>query len=219
MAGPLHLKVFLSLPGDVAAERELARRLIKDELAYDPLLRGRVTFDVFSWDDPAAGVPLLATMTPQEAVNRIDRPADCDITIVTLWSRLGSPLRTDAFRKPDGEPYWSGTEWEYEDARAAGREVLVYQRTEKVLLDDEAADFEERREQRRRVRQFFDRFRNADGSFNAGFAAYEKPEELKRKLEQDLRALVDYRLRALAQASATEPGTKASPYDHLPASQ
>ena len=38
MAGPLHLKVFLSSPGDVAAERELARRLIKDELPYDPLL-------------------------------------------------------------------------------------------------------------------------------------------------------------------------------------
>jgi hypothetical protein len=41
-------------PGDVAAERELARKLIKDELPYDPLLRGRVTFDVFSWDDSAA---------------------------------------------------------------------------------------------------------------------------------------------------------------------
>jgi hypothetical protein len=116
MAGPLHLKVFLSSPGDVAAERELARRLIKDELASDPLLRSKVTFDVFSWDDPAVGVLLLATMTPQEAVNRIDRPADCDITIVILWSKLGSPLRGDAFRKPSGEPYLSGTEWEYEDA-------------------------------------------------------------------------------------------------------
>ena len=38
MAGPLHLKVFLSSPGDVAAERELACWLIKDELPYDPLL-------------------------------------------------------------------------------------------------------------------------------------------------------------------------------------
>jgi hypothetical protein len=85
------------------------------------------TFDVLSWDDPAAGVPLLATMTPQEAVNQgLGRPADCDITIVILWSWLGSPLRGDAFRKPDGEPYWSGTEWEYEDARTAGRDVLVY---------------------------------------------------------------------------------------------
>src|SRR3954466_6006075 len=100
MADPLHLKIFLSSPGDVAAERELARRLIKDQLPYDPLLRGKVTFDVFSWDDPAAGVPLLANMTPQEAVNRADRPANCDITVVVLWSRLGGPLRTDIFHKP-----------------------------------------------------------------------------------------------------------------------
>ena len=129
MPGPLHLKIFLSSPGDVAEERELARHLIKDELPQDPLLRGRVTFDVFSWDDPAAGVPLLATMTPQEAVNRVECPADCDITIVILWSRLGSPLRSDVFRKPDGEPYRSGTEWEYEDARntpplGAGRFIV-----------------------------------------------------------------------------------------------
>ena len=54
MAGPLHLKIFLSSPGDVAKERELARRLLKDELPYDPFLRGKVTFDVLSWDDPAA---------------------------------------------------------------------------------------------------------------------------------------------------------------------
>ena len=92
-------------------------------------------------------------MTPQEAVNRgLGRPADCDITIVILWSRLGSPLRTDVFRKPDGEPYGSGTEWEYEDARAAGREVLVYRRTAKVSVDNKAPDLEERREQKRRVR-------------------------------------------------------------------
>ena len=94
MAGPLHLRIFLSSPGDVAAERELARRLIKDELPYNPLLRGRVTLDVLSWDDPAAGVPLLATVTPQEAVNQgLGRPADCDITVVILWARLGSQLR------------------------------------------------------------------------------------------------------------------------------
>jgi hypothetical protein len=56
MADPLYLKIFLSSPGGVTEERELARHLIKGELPQDPLLRGKVTFDVFSWDDPAAGV-------------------------------------------------------------------------------------------------------------------------------------------------------------------
>ena len=136
-------------------------------------------------------------MTPQEAVNQgLGRPADCDITLVILWSRIGTPLPTDKYRKPDGEPYWSGTEWEYEDARIAGREVLVYRRTEPVLLDDEAADFEERRKQKRRVREFFDRFCDTDGSFNAGTFGYATPADLKKRLEKDLKALVVRRLAA-----------------------
>ena len=53
MSSPIHLKVFLSSPSDVAAERQAIVRLIKDELPYDPLLRGRVTFDVSAWDDRA----------------------------------------------------------------------------------------------------------------------------------------------------------------------
>ena len=43
-----HIRIFLSSPGDVTEERELARRLIKDELPVDPFLRDRVTFDVVS---------------------------------------------------------------------------------------------------------------------------------------------------------------------------
>jgi hypothetical protein len=48
---PLHLGVFLASPGDVADERNLARRLLKDELPYHPFLRGRVTFDIVSLDE------------------------------------------------------------------------------------------------------------------------------------------------------------------------
>ena len=207
MAGPLHLKIFLSSPGDVAEERELARHLIKVELPYDPLLRGKVTFDVLSWDDPAAGVPLLATMTPQEAVNQgLGRPADCDITIVILWSRIGTPLPADKYRKPDGEPYGSGTEWEYEDARAAGRDVLIYRRTATISVDIKASDLEERREQMRRLEEFFARFRNADGSFNAASSSYVAPVDLKERLGNDLKALVARRLAALGTEIAPERG-------------
>ena len=57
---PQHLRVFLASPGDVADERALVRRLLKEELPYDPFLRGRVTFEVVSWDDPAAPTPMPA---------------------------------------------------------------------------------------------------------------------------------------------------------------
>ncbi len=35
---PQQIRVFLSSPGDVADERALARRLLKEELPSDPLL-------------------------------------------------------------------------------------------------------------------------------------------------------------------------------------
>ena len=93
MQNPQHLRVFLASPGDVSDERAMVRRLLKDELPYDPLLRGLVTFDVVSWDDPAAPTPMPARLSPQEAVIRFNvRPAKCDIVIVVLWSRLGTHL-------------------------------------------------------------------------------------------------------------------------------
>ena len=143
---PLVLRVFLSSPGDANQERELARKLLKDELPYRPILNGRVMFEAVSWDDPAAPAAMTANLTPQEAVNRFKRkPSDCDIVVVILWSRLGTHLDMRAFRKPSGEPYLSGTEWEFEDARNAPLrpdrpppEILVYRKTEipKIGLND-----------------------------------------------------------------------------------
>ena len=98
---PRHLRVFLASPGDVADERALVRRLLKDELPYDPLVSGRVTFEVVSWDDPAAPKAMLANMTPQEAVIRFGpKPSECNIVVVVLWFRLGTHLDVSAFRKP-----------------------------------------------------------------------------------------------------------------------
>jgi hypothetical protein len=67
-------RIFLSSPGDVTAERQIARDLLKNELPYDPLLKGRVHFEVVSWDDAVSPTPMLATMSPQEAVNRFGWP-------------------------------------------------------------------------------------------------------------------------------------------------
>src|SRR5687767_7153866 len=87
---PRHFHVFLSSPGDVAEERRLVEDVIQTRLAKDAFLRGRVTFDVISWDDPNAPTPMPANLSPQEAVVRFGRrPAHCEIVIVILWSRLG----------------------------------------------------------------------------------------------------------------------------------
>ncbi len=124
------LRVFLSSPGDVVEERDLTRK-VADELNSDPLLPDNIRFEVVGWDDPKTPVPLSATLTPQEAISRgLYRPSECDVVIVIIWSRMGTPLPNE-YRKPNGAPYMSATEWEYEDAYTASPrpEIWVFRRT------------------------------------------------------------------------------------------
>jgi hypothetical protein len=139
---PRHFLIFLSSPGDVSEERRLSRKLIKERLPVDPFLRDRATFDAVSWDDPDAGTPMLGTMTPQECVNRFGaKPSDCDIVVVVLWSRMGTPL-SDNYRKANCERLLSGTEWEYEDAINAdpAPDLLIYRRDETPRIDIDDPD-------------------------------------------------------------------------------
>lgn len=190
------LRIFISSPGDVADERNLARAMIKDELPYLLAFRGRVTFDVIAWDDPAAKVPLFAGETPQESVNRArPRPATCDIVMVIIWSRLGTPL-PESIRKANGDPYLSGTEWEYLDASTSPSKptVLIYRRTEEPKIGLRDPQRREKVEQFERVEQFFAQFRNPDGSLAGGVNEYDTPTDFKDLLRQHLEEVVWQRL-------------------------
>jgi hypothetical protein len=130
----LRIRVFLASPGDVSDERALALRVL-ERLPYDPFLRGRIAVDTVAWDKPGADTPMLATMTPQEAISQQrPKPSECDVVVVIFWSRMGTPLPPE-YVKPDGSAYLSGTEWEYLNALEASQQegrpkVLVYRRTE-----------------------------------------------------------------------------------------
>lgn len=78
-----------------------------------------------------------------------------------------------AEKKPDGTPYRSGTEWELEHALAVNRPVLIYRRSEKVLLDTDDPAFDAKREQKRHVDEFFARFKSSwRASCGAGYVRY-----------------------------------------------
>ena len=156
MSGPIHLKIFLSSPGDVADERAAIVRMIKDELPYDALLRNRVTFDVLAWDDRAQRVALLAGQSGQASVDRaLGLPADCDLTVVVVRTRLGTPP-DDRPAKPDGTPWRSGTEWELWNARNAGRDVLVCRGpTEREVDFRDPEQVQQQLDQARLANEFF----------------------------------------------------------------
>jgi hypothetical protein len=197
-AAPLYLHVFLASPGDVGEEREIARDVM-EKLPKDPLLRDKVAVDIVSWDGPG-GAAMEASMTPQEAIKQgLRRPAACDIAVVILWSRMGTVLPANWEVKADGSPYRSGTEWEYLDALQAAEKtgrpkVLVYRRTAvpNIAINDPERD--QKAKQWDTVQAFFAEFRNPDGSFKGAYNEYATPAQLRDKLADHLKALVQERL-------------------------
>jgi tetratricopeptide (TPR) repeat protein len=191
-----HIRVFISSPGDVREERYIARKVI-DRLRVDPLLRKTVDLEAISWDDPDVSTPMLASITPQEAVNRgLKKPSECEIVVVILWARMGTPL-PESYLKPDGSRYQSGTEWEYLDAVDAASTsssgqpfVAIYRRSEAPTLKLDAADSAERIQQWERVQAFFAAFTNSDGSINRGYNSYDTPDDFGKLLEMHLKVLI-----------------------------
>jgi hypothetical protein len=189
-------RIYISSPTDVDDERRLAQKVIEQELPKDPLLWCKIGCQAVSWGDPYHQAPMPATMTPQEAVNRSQgRPSECDVVIVILWARLGKLL--DGMTRPDGTPYLSGTEYEYEDAMNAKRRphILVYRRTtEPPIAWSEPEKRVQQLEQFNRVEAFFGRFHNPDGSAKGGYTEYGSPEEFGQRLRNDLKAFFNDRI-------------------------
>lgn len=173
----------------------MARSTIR-ELAKDAALRHQITSQVIAWEDPEARTPMLAIYSPQEAIDKgLPKPSECDIVVVIFWSKFGTPLDAKKFKKEDGSPYLSGTEWEYEDAIRAyhknGRPlVVVYRRMEvpEILLND--PERAEKIEQYDRVDKFFATFKNPDGSWRFGYNEYHTPAQFQANFEADIKALI-----------------------------
>ena len=182
-APPHHFRVFLSSPSDVAEERQAAVDILRN-LPRDPLLRDIVTINDVSWDDrDAPPVSMDARLTLQSTVERGIPPLSaCDLTIVILWGRIGTPL--SEARRPDGSQYESGTVHEFEDARDADRPTFVYRRLPPPMIDVEDPDAPQKSRQRHLVDKFFEQFKNPGGSRRAGVNSYGTIDEFKSLFEK-----------------------------------
>ncbi len=210
------LRVFLASPGDVKDERRLALKVI-DKLRTDPGWQ-KVAIESVAWDKPDDQTPLLAGIDPQDAITQgLPRPAACDIFVALFWSRMGTPLDASRYAKPDGGQYRSGTEWELEEALQAFKDkrrprVLVYRRTEKILLDPSSRDFKEKLEQWERVQDFFATFNNPDGSIRLAYNAYETSSQFSDLFEQHLKKLLAQLIEE--RHAADHPTTRPLARDH-----
>src|SRR5262249_30722568 len=155
---------------------------------------GGVSILPIAWDRPGNGVPMRITMTPQTAIKEgLPMPSQCDIVIVLLWGRMGTPLAHPEYKKQDGSAYLSGTEWEFWDAvdaeRTHGKPItLLYHRIEAPHLD-----IKDRRQtaQYHTVQDFLDQFRDPKTSaITGGVNEYQNPEDLRGHLASVLRTII-----------------------------
>jgi very-short-patch-repair endonuclease/formylglycine-generating enzyme required for sulfatase activity len=178
MARIPYIRVFISSPGDVNAERKIALDVI-DYFPNRPSYREKVAFRVVAWDKPGAGTAMLGTLTPQEAINRgLPKPSECDIVIVIFWSRMGTH-----FTHTDGVEYQSGTHWELLDAlNSKSTQTMIFRRTEERLFKSSE---KKEQEQNDRVIEFFksDLFYHPDGSIVRGVNQYATPDDFRRDFE------------------------------------
>jgi tetratricopeptide (TPR) repeat protein len=133
------IRIFISSPGDVAKERALAREVVES-------LRRRYArhfmLQAVLWEN----LPLQSDQSFQAGIDAVLSEKGANIAIFILWSRLGLPLGPTIV-KPDGTPYRSGTEREYDliiRARAkalheegrARPDILVYTRRDDPSFEE-----------------------------------------------------------------------------------
>jgi WD40 repeat protein len=197
------VQIFVSSPADVDHERALVKDIIEGlAQEYLPYFKLQPVL----WEEEA----LTAAQSFQAGLLR---PAECDIVLVMLWTRLGTPLAND--------PYggMTGTEWEFADAveasASAGRpEVLVYKKTTPRLVDITNTEAtREALEDRGRLETFFrTHFYNPDGSFRRAFRQFDSDRALRELVEGQLRKLLNRRISAERGTLAAATDWRESPF-------
>jgi tetratricopeptide (TPR) repeat protein len=176
------VKIFVSSPGDVMAERQRLQRVV-DRL--NGRLSGALKFRLVRWEEG-----FYKSHDTFQA--QIEQAAACDIVLSVFWTRLGTELPADFNeRLPDGRPYPSGTAYEVLSALEAAREkalpdVYVFRKTQRPLYPDPENETETQvfESQLKRLRAFWEEwFRNRSSQFRAAFNSFGGTDEFEVQAE------------------------------------
>lgn len=193
------LRIFISSPGDVAEERKMAQQVIA---ALQQRYRSHLTLKAVVWEQ----LPIPATASFQQGIDVVlTGPEKIDIAVFILWSRLGTPLES-SITKPDGTPYLSGTEREFdlmlEAFQKSGRQrplILTYTRRDNdgfgislLAAKDASPAILELVKQRDAARKFIqERFLSAEGQNLHAYHSYRDPVGFAQRLSSHLHHNID----------------------------
>jgi WD40 repeat protein len=207
------IRIFISSPGDVGAEREKVREIFERlQIEFSGLLEIAPYF----WEHE----PMRAHTDFQ---TQIEPPSKFDLFVCLLWARLGSRLHPGLHPKPGGGEYASGTEYELLDAlegfrRSNAPEVMIYKRIGDPIIPARPKEERERiLAQYDALESFFTRLTQEDGHFVVGTNSYEGLEQFETKFEGDMRRVLAHFVPEGVAGSRTVPKswTTGSPFRGL----
>jgi hypothetical protein len=195
----LDLRIFVSSPGDVGREREIAQRIIA-RLQGEFTAQARLT--PYFWEHE----PMLANAGDYQ--ENIPAPSDFDIFLCLLWSRLGTRLGSK-HRTRDGKTFESGTASEFQNALEAARrsaspelprgrpDMLIFVKKAPLVIEPEPKEVRDERYRQFDALQDFIRFAfrdQTDGTFAIASNTFIDLAEFEDRLEKGLRRCILERL-------------------------
>ncbi len=211
----LTLRLFVSSPSDVAAER-VRVKLVTDRL--NAQLEGVVRLDVLRWEDAF----YTAAQSFQQAIDgAIGNMSATDMVLCIVWKRAGLKLNPSIWRRTDGSPYESGTVLEFETAVEVSRkhkgvpDVYLFRKSAPVVY--EADRVTEQLEQYQLLQAVWKRWTESTEGYNtAGYQSFADPDDFEIKLEACLRQWLERR-GVVAQGPVWDRAVKGSPFRGLAA--
>jgi hypothetical protein len=175
------ITVFISSPGDVSEERQIAVRVIERLNKLDSIA-SHYFFKPLAYEEV---VPSVVGQGPQDVVdNYMMEAARSDVFVCILWQRMGTPV----IDEQTGERFQSGTEYEFLSAYRSNEEsgkpfILLYRG---MKPSDAVIDYE----QLERVQAFFRRFEGEHAELKGLYKIYRSNEEFEEILRHDFDAII-----------------------------
>ncbi|MCC7346451.1 MAG: ATP-binding protein, partial [Variibacter sp.] len=183
---PPIIRIFVSSPADVMAERERVDRIAQ---RLNAAFAGTLEIQTVRWENNY----YTADSTFQR---QIPDPGACDILVSIFWQRLGSELPPDFEPMEDGRPYPSGTVYELSQGMKAAAhnarglpQILVYRKTADAAVPmTDRERYRQAHVQREAFLAFWEEwFVSEQGHFKAAYNTFGTTDDFESKFEAHLR--------------------------------